>query len=128
MHRSPNLNIFRDPRWGRGAETFGEDPTLVATLASALIDGLQGVGAAAKNTSYVKILAVPKHFAAYSLEEAEGQSRFWFNAVVSAQDMSDTYLPAWKAVVDAGARGVMCSYNELNGTPMCANRFVIDVM
>ena len=96
---------FADPRWGRGSETFGEDPWLTSKMTAAYVSGMQG-----NNTSsYIKTISVCKHFLGYSLEEVDGVSRFWFDADISAQDLADTYTPAWKACVEAGARGLMCS-------------------
>ena len=104
---SPRPFVFR---WGRGHETFGEDPALTGNLTHAWVTGLRGDDP----SGVVKVSAVCKHFAAYSLEEDGGVSRFWFNASVSEQDLEDTYLPAFKACVDSGADGVMASYNMLN--------------
>ena len=81
---APNMNIFRDPRWGRGSETYGEDPPLTSELLAAYVQGVEGTAAQKKAAQYTKVISVCKHFMAYSLEEAEGQSRFWFDAVVSA--------------------------------------------
>ncbi|WP_255550969.1 glycoside hydrolase family 3 C-terminal domain-containing protein [Granulicella sp. dw_53] len=111
---SPNINIFRDPRWGRGQETYGEDPFLTATLGTQFVEGIQG-----KDPFYLKADATPKHFAAHSGPE---EGRDGFNSKVSAHDLSDTYLPAFHAVTrKAGAAALMCSYNAINGTPSCAN-------
>jgi beta-D-xylosidase 4 len=96
---SPNMNIYRDARWGRGSETYGEDPVLTSKLVHAIVSGLQGD----KKEKFVKISATCKHFTAYSLEAADGQMRFWFNAQVNSTEMEETYLPAFKACVDAGA-------------------------
>eukprot|EP00040_Diaphanoeca_grandis_P019298 m.101833 g.101833 ORF g.101833 m.101833 type:complete len:778 (+) comp27356_c1_seq1:137-2470(+) len=119
---APNINIFRDPRWGRGSETYGEDPTLTSKMVTAYVEGLQ-VGVPAQDTKYVKVMSVLKHFVAYSLEGADGEIRDDFNAIVTKQDLEDTYLPGFKAGTSvAKARGVMCSYNQVNGTPMCSNK------
>ena len=122
---SPNINIFRDPRWGRGSETYGEDTTLTSKITQAYVTGIQGTSSRSGN---VKIISVCKHFMGYSLEEANGESRFWFDAIINQQDLSATYLPAWEACVNAGARGIMCSYNKMNGIPMCANKELLTML
>ena len=110
---SPNINIFRDPRWGRGHETYGEDPYLTARLGKAFVRGLQGKG------TTLKTAACAKHFAAHSGPEALRHS---FNAVVSEKDMEETYLPAFRALVrEAGVEAVMGAYNRTNGEPCCAH-------
>ena len=111
---SPNINIFRDPRWGRGQETYGEDPYLTSVTAEAFIKGLQG-----DHNKYLKASACAKHFAVHSGPEKE---RHHFNAVVSKKDFNETYLPAFKAAVDAGVTGIMGAYNRLNGIPCCADK------
>ncbi len=109
---SPNINIFRDPRWGRGQETYGEDPYLTAECGTAFVKGLQGNGDVLKTASTIK------HFASHSGPEAE---RHHFNAVVSAKDLEETYFPAFRRIIrDAGADGVMGAYTALNGEPCCA--------
>jgi beta-glucosidase len=111
---SPNINIFRDPRWGRGQETYGEDPFLTAMLGTQLVEGIQGTDA-----FYRKANATPKHFAAHSGPE---EGRDAFNAVVSPHDLADTYLPAFHTLTTtADAAALMCSYNAINATPSCAN-------
>ena len=111
---SPNINIFRDPRWGRGHETFGEDPFLTSRLGVAFVRGLQG-----DHSYYLKVVATPKHFAVHSGPEAK---RHGFNAVVSQKDLRETYLPAYKACVqEGGAASVMSAYNAVNGEPCSAN-------
>ena len=110
---SPNINIFRDPRWGRGQETYGEDPYLTARLGVAFIRGLQG-----PDPAHPKVIATPKHFAVHSGPEA---GRDGFDVDVSPQDLEATYLPAFRAaIVEGGAKSVMCAYNALHGTPVCA--------
>jgi len=110
---SPNINIFRDPRWGRGHETYGEDPYLTARLGCAFVRGLQGTG------ETLKTAACAKHFAVHSGPEA---LRHCFNAVASPKDMEETYLPAFRALVqDAKAEAVMGAYNRTNGEPCCAS-------
>jgi len=115
---APNINIFRDPRWGRGQETYGEDPYLASRLAVAYVTGLQG-----DNPRYLKALAGPKHMAVHSGPEGE---RHRFDSVVSAHDLQDTYLPAFHAALTEGHAGsVMCSYNKINGVPSCANHWML---
>ena len=110
---SPNVNIFRDPRWGRGHETYGEDPYLTSRLGKAFVRGLQGRG------DTMKTAACAKHFAVHSGPEALRHS---FNAVASEKDMEETYLPAFRALVrEAGVEAVMGAYNRTNGEPCCAN-------
>lgn len=111
---SPNINIFRDPRWGRGQETYGEDPYLTSKLGVAFIKGLQG-----NDDKYIKTSACAKHFVVHSGPEAERHS---FNSVVSKKDMFETYLPAFKAaVIDGKVSGVMGAYNRTNGEACCAS-------
>jgi beta-glucosidase len=110
----PNINIFRDPRWGRGQETYGEDPYLTARLAVPYIKGLQG-----DDPRYFKTIATPKHFAVHSGPEDKRHS---FNAVVSQRDLEMTYLPAFKAsIVEAKAYSIMGAYNRVNGEAACAS-------
>ena len=111
---SPNVNIFRDPRWGRGHETYGEDPYLTSRLGVRYVKGLQGDG------PFLKTAACAKHFAVHSGPEAE---RHHFNAVASVKDMEDTYLPAFEACVKEGhVEAVMGAYNRTNGEPCCASK------
>ncbi|HXI58726.1 MAG TPA: glycoside hydrolase family 3 C-terminal domain-containing protein [Polyangia bacterium] len=111
---SPNVNIFRDPRWGRGQETYGEDPFLTARLAVSFIRGLQG-----DDPRYLKVAAVAKHFAAHSGPEA---GRHAFAVEVGEHDLRDTYLPQFEAAVrEGGVQGIMPAYNRLNGQPCAAN-------
>ncbi len=110
---SPNINIFRDPRWGRGQETFGEDPTLTAAIGTAYVRGLQGKG------DTMKAAACAKHFAVHSGPE---DLRHSFDAIASEKDMAETYLPAFEALVrEAGVESVMGAYNRTNGEPCCAS-------
>lgn len=117
---TPNINIFRDPRWGRGQETYGEDPYLMSVLGSAFVRGLQG-----DNPEYLKTAACAKHYAVHSGPE---KLRHEFNAEASMKDMHETYLPAFKALVDAGVESVMCAYNATNGEPCCANDYLINTL
>jgi beta-glucosidase len=115
---APNLNIFRDPRWGRGQETYGEDPFLTARMGLAFVTGLQG-----DDPKYLRVIATPKHFAVHSGPEPE---RHTMDVQVSKHDIEDTYLPAFRAaVVDGKAGSVMCAYNRVNGEPACANVFLL---
>jgi beta-glucosidase len=118
---SPNINIFRDPRWGRGQETFGEDPHLTSRIGVAFVKGLQG-----DDPKYLKVASTPKHYAVHSGPEPE---RHGFDAAASERDMRETYLPAFRAaVVEGRAEGVMCAYNRLNGEPACASRRLFDIL
>ena len=111
---TPNINIFRDPRWGRGQETYGEDPYLTGQMGSALVKGFQG-----DDPKYLKITACAKHFAVHSGPES---SRHEYNAQISAYDLWDTYLPAFRdLIVDAKVAGVMCAYNAYAGQPCCGS-------
>lgn len=114
---SPNVNIFRDPRWGRGHETYGEDPYLTSRLGESFVKGLQGDG------SYLKTAACAKHFAVHSGPEKE---RHHFDAKVTRKDMWETYLPAFQACVEAGVESVMGAYNRTNGEPCCANTYLME--
>jgi beta-glucosidase len=116
---TPNINIFRDPRWGRGQETYGEDPFLTAMLAKSFVNGLQG-----DDPKYLKAAACAKHFAVHSGPEP---SRHADNFDPSAYDLWDTYLPAFKElVVNAKVAGVMCAYNAVNTQPCCANDLLMN--
>jgi beta-glucosidase len=111
---SPNINIFRDPRWGRGQETYGEDPYLTGRMAVAFVTGMQG-----SDPRYLKVVSTPKHYAVHSGPEPERHS---FDAQVTERDMTETYLAAFRtAVVTGGAASVMCVYNAVNGKPGCAS-------
>lgn len=116
---SPNVNIFRDPRWGRGHETYGEDPYLSARLGVRFVNGIQG-----KDEKYMKSAACAKHFAVHSGPE---DIRHSFNAVVSQQDLYETYLPAFKACVqESGVEAVMGAYNRTNGEPCCGSKTLLN--
>ena len=135
---SPNLNVNRDPRWGRDIESYGEEPSLIASLGTAYISGIQtglpaNASAAAK---FMKIMAIPKHLGAYSVEcyNQTGTAEYpWcevyrntFNAIVDEIDLRETYYVGWEAAVsEVNATGVMCSYNEINGVPSCTNGDVL---
>ena len=114
---SPNINIFRDPRWGRGHETYGEDPYLTGRMGSAFVRGLQG------NGEYLKAAACAKHFCVHSGPEAV---RHHFDAIASKKDMFETYLPAFKELVDNNVESVMGAYNRVNGSPACANNYTMN--
>jgi len=114
---SPNVNIFRDPRWGRGQETYGEDPFLSGTLGASFIRGMQGC-----DPNYLKVAACAKHFDVHSGPEA---LRHKFNAIASPQDLRETYLPAFKKCVDAGVEGVMCAYNRTNDEACCGSNLLL---
>ena len=114
---APNINIFRDPRWGRGHETFGEDPFLTSENGKAYVNGLQGEGAV------LKTAACAKHFAVHSGPEA---LRHEFNAEASPKDLEETYLPAFEVLVkEAAVEGVMGAYNRVNGEPACASDYLM---
>ena len=116
---TPNINLFRDPRWGRGMETYGEDPYLTGTLAVQLIKGLQG-----DDPKYFKTIATAKHYAVHSGPESQ---RHTFDAVVDDQELFASYLPHFEmAVKEGGAYSVMCAYNRVDGQPACSNPRLID--
>jgi beta-glucosidase len=115
---APNINIFRDPRWGRGQETYGEDPFLTARMGVAFVTGMQG-----DDPKYFRVVSTPKHYAVHSGPEL---LRHGFNVNVSPHDLEDTYLPAFRAAVaEAHAQSVMCAYNSIDGVPACANTMVL---
>src|SRR5882724_3181277 len=115
---SPNINIFRDPRWGRGQETFGEDPFLTSRIGLAFVTGMQG-----DDPRYLKTVSTPKHFAVHSGPESE---RHRFDVAVSPHDFADTYSPAFRALISEGkADSVMCAYNSVLGLPACASPFLL---
>ncbi|MGB7189606.1 MAG: glycoside hydrolase family 3 N-terminal domain-containing protein, partial [Acidobacteriaceae bacterium] len=116
---APNINIFRDPRWGRGQETYGEDPFLTSQMGVAFVKGLQG-----DNPHYLKTVATPKHYDVHSGPEP---LRHKFNVNVSPYDLQDTYLPAFRATVVQGhADSLMCAYNAIDGVPACANKMLLE--
>jgi beta-glucosidase len=115
---APNVNIFRDPRWGRGQETYGEDPFLSARMAVAFVTGMQG-----DDPHYYRVISTPKHFAVHSGPEP---TRHFIDVDISKHDEEDTYLPAFRAAVTEGHAGsVMCAYNAINGQPACASEFLL---
>ena len=115
---SPNINIFRDPRWGRGQETYGEDPFLTGRMGVAFVTGMQG-----DDPKYYRVISTPKHFAVHSGPEP---TRHFTDVDVSKHDILDTYEPAFRAAVTEGKAGsVMCAYNGVNGQPACANEFLL---
>ena len=114
---TPNINIFRDPRWGRGQETYGEDPYLTSLIGVAFVNGLQG-----NNPEFLKTAATAKHFAVHSGPE---KLRHEFDAIVSKKDLYETYLPAFEALVKANVESVMCAYNRINGEPACASNTLL---
>jgi beta-glucosidase len=115
---APNINIFRDPRWGRGQETYGEDPFLTGRMAVAFVSGMQG-----QDPKFLKLVSTPKHYAVHSGPEP---LRHGFNVDASPHDLEDTYLPAFRAAVtEANAQSVMCAYNAIDGAPACANAMLL---
>ncbi len=114
---TPNINIFRDPRWGRGQETYGEDPYLTSVLGVALVKGLQG-----PDPDHLKVAACAKHFVVHSGPE---NTRHQFNALPDERDFRETYLPAFKALSDAGVEAVMCAYNRVYNEPCCGSKLLL---
>jgi beta-glucosidase len=115
---TPNINIFRDPRWGRGQETYGEDPFLTSTIGVAFVTGMQG-----DDPNHLKVAACAKHFAVHSGPE---RLRHSFNAEATPKDLFETYLPAFKALVNAHVEAVMCAYNRTNNEPCCGSNLLLD--
>ena len=115
---APNINIFRDPRWGRGQETYGEDPFLTGRMGVAFVSGMQG-----DDPKYFRVISTPKHYAVHSGPEP---LRHGFNVDASPHDLEDTYLPAFRATVtEAHAQSVMCAYNAIDGAPACASTMLL---
>ncbi len=114
---SPNINIFRDPRWGRGQETYGEDPYLTSQMGIAFVNGIQG-----DDKNYLKASACAKHFAVHSGPE---EGRHSFNAIVDEKDLRETYLYAFKKLVDGGVESIMCAYNRVNNEPCCTGNTLL---
>jgi beta-glucosidase len=118
---SPNINIFRDPRWGRGHETYGEDPYLTGQIGVQFVKGLQG-----DDPDYLKVVATAKHYAVHSGPEPLRHS---FDAIVNERDFRETYMPAFRTLVkDGGVHSVMCAYNRYCGDPACANKKLNDIL
>jgi beta-glucosidase len=118
---TPNINIFRDPRWGRGQETYGEDPFLTSRIGVSLVKGIQG-----DHPKYLKAGACGKHFAVHSGPEG---LRHEFNAITSQKDLHETYLYAFRELVDAGVESIMCAYNRTNEEACCAsNTLLLDIL
>ena len=116
---APNINIFRDPRWGRGQETYGEDPFLTSRMGTAFVTGMQG-----DDPRYYRVISTPKHFAVHSGPES---TRHKANVDVSKHDELDTYLPAFRYAITQGKAGsIMCAYNSINGEPACASTFLLE--
>ncbi len=116
---SPNINIFRDPRWGRGQETYGEDPFLTGRMGVAFVTGLQG-----DDPKYLRVISTPKHFAVHSGPES---TRHKADVKISKHDEEDTYLPAFRStIVEGHAASIMCAYNSVNGEPACASTFLLE--
>ena len=114
---SPNINIFRDPRWGRGQETYGEDPFLTGRMGVSFVKGLQG-----DDPKYFKIISTPKHYAVHSGSEKD---RHRMNIRIGMKDLYETYLPHFKECVKEGnAHSIMCAYNRVNEVPACASSFL----
>src|SRR5581483_6955555 len=115
---SPNINIFRDPRWGRGQETYGEDPFLTGTLGTAFVKGIQG-----DDPNYYRAIATPKHYAVHSGPES---TRHKVDIEPSEHDLWDTYLPAFRATITEGkADSIMCAYNSIDHAPACASKLLL---
>jgi beta-glucosidase len=118
---SPNINIFRDPRWGRGQETYGEDPYLTSQIGMNFVEGMQG-----DNPRYYRVIATPKHFAVHSGPESD---RHRFDVQPSPHDLWDTYMPAFRAtIVDAHADSIMCAYNAIEGQPACGSDLLMQTI
>ncbi|MFQ6628627.1 hypothetical protein Gotur_006609 [Gossypium turneri] len=120
---APNINIYRDPRWGRGQETPGEDPLVSGKYAVSFVRGIQGDSfEGGKLGQHLQASACCKHFTAYDLDNWKGVKRYVFNAKVSLQDLADTYQPPFQSCIQQGkASGIMCAYNRVNGVPNCAD-------
>ena len=114
---TPNINIFRDPRWGRGQETYGEDPFLTASMGKAFVKGLQG-----NDPHFLKAAACAKHYVVHSGPEA---SRHYFNAIPDEIDFRETYLPAFRELVKADVEAIMCAYNRTYDEPCCGSSYLL---
>ncbi|KAI1504934.1 glycoside hydrolase family 3 protein [Biscogniauxia marginata] len=123
---TPNINPFRDPRWGRGQEVPSEDPYHMSQYVMQLIPGLQGGLGVDEDNPYYKLAATCKHYAGYDMENWKGNRRYAFDAKITSQDLQDYYLQPFRACVrDANAQSVMCSYNAVNGVPTCADPWLL---
>ncbi|KAM0314895.1 hypothetical protein ACHAO8_004372 [Botrytis cinerea] len=123
---TPNINPYKDPRWGRGQETPGEDPFHTSSYVNALITGLQG---GLDDLPYKKGVATCKHFAGYDLENSDGAIRYGFDAIIKSQDLRDYYLPPFQQCArDSNVQSVMCSYNAMNGVPTCADDWLLQTL
>ncbi|KAI1759195.1 glycoside hydrolase family 3 protein [Hypoxylon sp. FL1150] len=118
---TPNINAYKDPRWGRGQETPGEDPYHLSSYVTALIKGLQG----GEDPDILKVVATCKHFTAYDIEDWLGNERYEFDAKISPQELSEYYMPPFEACAKANVGSFMCSYNALNGVPTCASSYLL---
>ncbi|KAK0478837.1 glycoside hydrolase superfamily [Armillaria novae-zelandiae] len=122
---TPNINPFKDPRWGRGQETPGEDPYHLSSYVHALVDGLQG----GYNPKYKRVVATCKHFAGYDLENWNGNFRYQFDAQISSQDLAEYYMPPFQSCArDSNVGSFMCSYNAVNGVPTCADPYLLQTI
>ncbi|KAI1659770.1 glycoside hydrolase family 3 protein [Daldinia decipiens] len=118
---TPNINPYRDPRWGRGQETPGEDPYHLSSYVTALIKGLQG----GEDPDTLKVIATCKHFSAYDIEDWLGNERYEFDAIIGPQELAEYYMPPFEACARANVGSIMCSYNALNGVPTCASSYIL---
>ena len=122
---TPNINPFRDPRWGRGSETPGEDPFRIQGYVKNLLAGLED-RATPRAGQFKKVIATCKHFAGYDLEDWDGNVRYGFDALITTQDLAEFYLPPFQTCArDMNVGSIMCSYNAVNGVPTCANTYLM---
>lgn len=126
---TPNINPFKDPRWGRGLETPGEDPRRITGYIKHLLRGMEWASQDPADIERRQVIATCKHFAAYDLERWNGVTRYMFDAIVSMQDLVEYYLPPFKQCArDSNVGSIMCSYNSINGTPACANEYLMQTI
>ena len=119
---TPNINPFKDPRWGRGLETPGEDPFRIQNYVKSLIDGLQN----GEDPNILKVVSTCKHYAGYDLEDWDGNTRYGFDAVISTQDLAEYYLPPFQQCArDSKVGALMTSYNAVNGVPSSVNSYLV---
>ncbi|KAI5866490.1 glycoside hydrolase family 3 protein [Durotheca rogersii] len=118
---TPNINPYRDPRWGRGQETPGEDPYHLSSYVRAVVKGLQG----GEDPDVLKVVATCKHFVAYDIEDWHGNERYEFDARVTPQELAEYYMPPFEACARANVGSIMCSYNSLNGVPACSSSYIL---